>query len=144
MRLRLSPTIVTVDRGRFLLTLWKMKGGRDVRAHRFEVGIGSVGHATPAGMYFIQSKSRNPAWRAPDSDWVDQSLRGKTFLYDDPRNPFAGGFVSLGGTDGIGIHGTKFDPKVGARVSHGCIRMRTDEFLKLYDKFLIGSPVFIY
>jgi lipoprotein-anchoring transpeptidase ErfK/SrfK len=142
--LRIAPIIVTIDRERFRLTLWKMKRNRFVRKHRWEIAVGAVGHDTPAGMYFVSGKSRTPDWLAPDSDWVPVEMRGKVFPIDNPHNPFEGGFISLGGSDGVGIHGVKFDPQLGTRASHGCIRMATDSFLRIYDALPMGTPVFIY
>lgn len=138
------PSIVTVSRNRFSLKLWKVRKGRYAVSKRYAIAVGMVGHETPAGLYFVESKTLRPDWKAPDSDWVPLEDRGKVFLFDDPRNPFAGGFASISRKDGIGIHGTKFEPKLGERVSHGCIRMAVPDFLELFPRLKEGTPVFVY
>jgi lipoprotein-anchoring transpeptidase ErfK/SrfK len=108
------------------------------------VAIGALGHETPPGMYFIEAKNRKPDWRAPNADWVPEEKRGKIIKYDDPSNPFAGGFMSIANTDGVGIHGTKFEPQLGTKASHGCIRVSLDTIDKLIGSVALGTPVFIY
>lgn len=120
-----------------------MKGNAYVRERNYDVAIGSIGHATPAGVYLVNSKSRTPSWKAPDADWVPVEMRGVVYPFEDPHNPFEGGFISIGG-EGVGIHGTKFDPLLGTRASHGCIRMAVPDFLNVYDRIAVGTPVFIY
>lgn len=139
----LAP-ILTVDRDAFQLTLWKPRPGRYVPKRRYRIAVGMLGHETPAGMYFVEGKTTRPDWRAPDSEWVTPEDRGKVFYFDDPKNPFAGGFVSISREQGIGIHGTKFAPRLGERVSHGCIRMAVEDFLDLYRRVELNTPVFVY
>lgn len=142
--LRLTPALVDVDRERFRLALWQARGGRYKRTGRWPITVGALGYATPAGAYFVSGKSRTPAWLAPSSEWVAPELRGQVLPFEDPRNPFDGGFVSLGGTAGVGIHGTKFDPSLGSRASHGCIRMAVSDLLELYRRLPLGAPVLIH
>ena len=141
--LRLAPKLITIDRSRFRLTLWKMKGNNYVRARRYLIAVGAVGNTTPTGMYFAVAKSREPDWDNPATDEYDP------IPFEDPRNPFFGGFISLGGNpkeaaSGVGIHGVKFDPKLGTRASHGCIRMANEDILDIYDRVDLGTPVFIH
>lgn len=142
--LRLQPKLITVDRSAFQMSLWKMTGGRYHLKETFQIAVGQVGYETPVGMYFVEGKSTTPDWRAPYSPWVPEEDRGVLFPIDDPKNPFAGGFISIGDTDGVGFHGTKFDPKLGQAVSHGCIRMAVEDFNRLYDRVPQGTPVFIH
>lgn len=138
-----SP-MITVSKRAFTLTLWKIRKSRYVVARRFKIAVGMVGHETPVGMYLAEGKTKTPDWRAPDSDWVQPLDRGKVFKFDDPRNPFAGGFISISQREGVGIHGTKFEPKLGQKVSHGCIRMAVPDFEQLYPLVPEGTPVFVY
>jgi hypothetical protein len=67
----------------------------------------------------------------------------------NPANPFEGGFIALGGHpstrgDGVGFHGTKFDPQLGTRASHGCIRMAVPDFLNFWMKISPGTPVTVH
>lgn len=176
--LRLSPKLVTVDRGAFQMNVWRMNGSRYELRLTFPIAVGQIGHETPTGMYFIQAKTRTPDWLAPDSDWVPEEHRNMIapfwlpdyaamglvdmpsgFIPRDvknvplivdgdpvpnPENPFKVAFISIGDTDGVGFHGTKFNPLLGQEVSHGCIRMATWDIRKFYDRAPIGTPVFIH
>ena len=43
----------------------------------------------------------------------------------------------------IYIHGTKHEDKIGRPDSHGCIRMRNDDVIELFDLVEEGTPVTI-
>jgi lipoprotein-anchoring transpeptidase ErfK/SrfK len=143
--LRISPKLVTVDRASFMLTLWQLNSMNNYRRvlHR-QIALGQEGHETPPGLYFVDGKNRRPAWLVPNSEWAPKEMRGTVIPFESPQNPFAGGFISLNGGEGIGIHGTKFDPQLGTNASHGCVRMDVKDFDKLYPKIPVGTPVFIF
>jgi lipoprotein-anchoring transpeptidase ErfK/SrfK len=148
MRVRVLPRVklITINRGAFELRLWRrgISNSYTVELRR-RVALGLIGHETPTGTYWVQHKTRKPDWLAPDAEWVPEEMRGEVFRFEDPRNPFAGGFISIAGPEsGIGIHGTKFDPEVGTAASHGCIRMLVEDLDLLYTKVAIGTPVFLY
>lgn len=143
----LLPPIISISRPDFSLTFWSFSVlvRKFVPKRVYKIAVGQQGHETPTGMYFVEWKTRTPDWLAPNADWVlPPERRGKVFPFDSPDNPFDGGFMSVDQADGIGIHGTKFPPRLGENVSHGCIRMDTNQFLQLYSRTPIGTPVFIY
>lgn len=142
--LALTPTIITVDRGEFVLKLWKLQVRQYKVVARYPISVGAIGYRTTPGMYFVESKSRTPDWLAPDSDWVPEEKRGKLYKFGEPENPFLGAFISLAEAAGVGIHGTKDPASMGTRASHGCIRMVEADILKLYGKVPVNTPVFIY
>lgn len=120
--------------------------------YEFQIAIGVVGHHTRQGEYTVRSKSRTPAWLAPDwaqGEFLGKPVAGNEWSIDSPINPFEGGFISFEDDDpdndneGQGFHGTKFDPLIGTRASHGCVRMRTPDFLSIYDRVEVGTPVVI-
>ena len=41
----------------------------------------------------------------------------------------------------LGFHGTPNPELIGQAVSHGCVRMRNADVLKMYDRVQIGTPV---
>ncbi len=43
----------------------------------------------------------------------------------------------------IYIHGTPHEKEIGTPVSHGCIRMKNDEIIDLFQRIEIGTPVII-
>ena len=133
------PARIIVDRDRFRLFLyhWNHRTNRYRRTKTYKIAVGAVGTATPPGPYIVYAKSTWPDWKSPD---------GRIYEYTDKRNPFDGGFIALGGHpstrgDGVGLHGTKFPPKVGTRASHGCIRMLTGDFLDVYERVTVGMAV---
>lgn len=62
------------------------------------------------------------------------------------RIPNALGPRKLDLGNGYLIHGTHIynEDSIGRAVSHGCIRMRNEEVIKLYDLVPVGTPVYIY
>lgn len=126
---------------------------------RYPCTVGAVGTATPGGAYKITYKTPTPDWKVPDSVVSDNVKPGDIvpfyirddagelvldeggFPIENPENPFAGGFVSI--YDGVGLHATKFPPQTGTRASHGCIRLELDDFLELYRRVEIGTPIYI-
>lgn len=57
------------------------------------------------------------------------------------------GFNRLGAVDTmqryVYIHGTADEVQIGKQVSHGCIRMRNQDILELYDRVQVGERVYI-
>ena len=49
-----------------------------------------------------------------------------------------------GNDTAIRIHGTTDPGSIGRAVSNGCIRMRNEAVMDLYDKVPIGAPVYVY
>lgn len=92
-------------------------------------------------------------------------FRERKFTYEvwDPINPATGEDLILSrilwlrGTEpgknlGLGIdshqryiyiHGTQDEASIGTPSSHGCIRLKNDDIIKLFDKTTSGMPVFI-
>lgn len=148
-----APVFIVIDRDRFRLRHYSIGNQQRVRVREFPIATGVVGRTTPRGEYRVVNKSVTPAWQAPawaeGRDDEGNAIAGQVFEFEDDHNPFAGGFISIDDGDdandnsGVGIHGTKFDPRVGTRASHGCVRMRTDDFRGIYEKVPKGTVVVI-
>lgn len=41
----------------------------------------------------------------------------------------------------IYFHGTNHEDKIGQPVSQGCIRMKNEDVVKLFDQVVVGTPV---
>jgi L,D-transpeptidase-like protein len=41
------------------------------------------------------------------------------------------------------IHGTKHEDKIGTAASHGCVRMRNEDVIELFEMVNEGTPVVI-
>ena len=138
-----TRSFVMVDRDRHTLTLYRRRpwSSKFFKKAQYKIAVGAIGYETPLGMYVVHSKAKDPWWRAPDSDWVPEEMRGQSYPPGDPNNPLTGAFIKL--WNGIGIHGTRNLASLGTDASHGCIRMATEDVLALYEKVPVGTPVYI-
>jgi lipoprotein-anchoring transpeptidase ErfK/SrfK len=119
-------THLVVDRSTLFATLYR--GGREV--FRAPVGIGTSESPTPAGEFFIRDKLTK--FRSPFYGPVAFGTSARSpVLTDWP----GGGFV--------GVHGTDEPQLIPGRVSHGCIRLRNDDILRLARLLPVGTPVTI-
>jgi lipoprotein-anchoring transpeptidase ErfK/SrfK len=132
------PVVLTVDRSNFKLRLFK---GLELQK-TYDVRVGQQGLETPAGLYHIQNKAVDPAWSVPYSDWTGD-LAGTVVPGGTPENPLKARWMGI--FDGAGIHG--IDPStygtIGTAASHGCVGMRIDDVIDLYDQVPVGAPIYI-
>ena len=117
-------TRLIVDRARLTLTL--LRNGRAV--FRAPVGIGRAATPTPAGDFYVRDRLRRYASPFYGPVAFGTSAQSAT-LTDWP----AGGYV--------GIHGTSQPELVPGRVSHGCIRLRNADILRLARLLAVGTPL---
>jgi hypothetical protein len=117
-------TRVVVDTRRLTLTLFR--SGR--RVFRAPVAVGMRRWPTPHGLFYVRERLTDfhDAFYGPVA--FGTSARSET-LTDWP----GGGIV--------GIHGTDRPDQIPGRVSHGCIRMRNADILRLARLLPLGSPV---
>jgi L,D-transpeptidase catalytic domain len=123
---RFVHTRLVVDRERFTATL--LSGGCAV--FRAPIGVGQPQWPTPSGNFYIRDKLSgfgNPFY-GPIA--YGTSARSAV-LTDWP----GGGFV--------GIHGTSQPELIPGRISHGCIRMRNSDILRLSRLMPVGTPLTI-
>jgi lipoprotein-anchoring transpeptidase ErfK/SrfK len=106
-----------------------LRSGRPIL--RAPVGIGTAQAPTPRGRFYV--RNRLTRYRSPAYGPVafGTSARSET-ITDWP----AGGFVGIHGTDQPGL--------IPGRVSHGCIRLRNADILRLARLMPIGTPVRIH
>jgi len=103
-----------------------VRAGRTV--FRARVGVGRRRWPTPHGEFFIRNRLRGfqDATYGPLAFGTNAR---SAVLTDWP----GGGF--------IGLHGTNQPRLIPGRVSHGCIRMRNTDILRLDRKMPIGTPL---
>ena len=99
-------------------------------ARRYPVGIGADETPTPIGKARIDKRTKDQDWTHP--------ITGEVIAWNDPANLLGRVWMRLDpnqlGQDGIGIHGyTGEGPAVGIRASNGCIRMRNEDAMQLYN-----------
>jgi lipoprotein-anchoring transpeptidase ErfK/SrfK len=129
------PTYLTIDRGNFKLTLWKNLKVKKT----YDIAVGQSGLETPAGTYTIDDKQVNPSWHVPDSAWAGD-LAGQV-IPPGPGDPLVARW--MGFYNGAGIHGTDEPSSIGSAASHGCVRMRVDDVIDLYDRVPLNTPIYI-
>ena len=119
-------TRLIVDRRGLTATL--LRDGHPV--FHADIGVGQARSPTPRGHFYI--RNRLTRYRSPTYGPLafGTSARSEQ-LTDWP----AGGFV--------GIHGTDQPDLLPGRVSHGCIRMRNRDIIRLGRLMGVGTPVTI-
>jgi lipoprotein-anchoring transpeptidase ErfK/SrfK len=95
---------------------------------RVPIGIGRPGAATPTGRFYVRNRLTHLRERAYGPVAFGTSARSAD-LTEWP----AGGY--------IGIHGTDRPDLVPGRVSHGCIRMRNPDIVRLARLMPVGTPI---
>jgi L,D-transpeptidase ErfK/SrfK len=105
----------------------------------FPVGIGRAGSETPPGETTIVGKRENPSWRPPESIRAENPHLPK-IVPPGPGNPLGGHALDLGWA-GYVIHGTNKPYGIGRRVSHGCIRLNSQDAELLYALVPLGTAV---
>ncbi len=122
---------ITLNVPAFLLTLWQ--DGREVAT--YPVGVGLKAFPIPVGERRATRVILNPAWVPPDSEWVRESEGvepGERIPADDPRNPLGKIKIPLG--DAYLIHEAAKPSDIGSLVSHGCVRMLTEDLFDLTER----------
>jgi lipoprotein-anchoring transpeptidase ErfK/SrfK len=120
-------TRLIVDRARLRLTL--VRDGKV--AFRAPIGIGRSATPTPAGSFYVRDRVTRYASAFYGPVAFGTSARSHT-LTDWP----GGGFV--------GIHGTDRPDLVPGRISHGCIRLRNKDIVRLAAVLPVGTPLEIH
>jgi len=105
---------IVVDLDKKELTLTEQ--GRYIKT--YPVAVGKPSTPTPAGNWKIIQKTQNPG------------------------GPFGARWMRLSiPWGGYGIHGTNEPESIGQAASHGCVRMRNEDVIELYDIVPLGTSV---
>lgn len=98
---------------------------------------------TPHGVFRIQTKLKDPIWRKPDWAFVEEGERPPKDVSERFDFNVMGDFA-MGFGDGYFIHGTIYERLLGISVTHGCVRLGSDDLKKFYDRTKPGTPVYIF
>jgi len=98
----------------------------------FEVSVGGAKSPTPSGTFQITSQVANPTYYHPGV--VIPAGRG---------NPLGPRWIGLS-KKGYGIHGTNVPSSIGKGASHGCVRLRNRDIVRLYSMVSVGDIVEIH
>ncbi|WP_297584320.1 L,D-transpeptidase [Roseibium sp.] len=131
-----KPGSIIIDtNARFLYLVQK-----DGTARRYGVGVGKPGFEW-AGTHKITRKAEWPDWRPP------AAMRKRrpdlpAFMAGGPENPLGARALYLGSTL-YRIHGSNQPWTIGHAVSSGCIRMRNEDVMDLYQRVGVGTTVHV-
>jgi L,D-transpeptidase catalytic domain len=123
---RFVHTRLVIDRARLAATLYYDR--RPI--FRAPVGIGKPQSPTPAGRFYVRDKFSG--FGNPFYGPIAYGTSAKSPVLTDWPD---GGFV--------GIHGTNEPNLIPGRISHGCIRLRDSDILRLGRLMPVGTPLTI-
>jgi lipoprotein-anchoring transpeptidase ErfK/SrfK len=120
-------TWLKIDRRRLRLTL--LRSGRVVM--RARIGVGRSIWPTPGGRFYVRNRLSGRRLGP-----IYGPLAFGTSAHSSVLTDWPGGGV-------IGIHGTNQPGLLPGRVSHGCIRLRNRDILRLGRRLRLGTPITI-
>ena len=108
------------------------------RAVRYGIGVGRPGFRW-VGVKQITMKREWPEWRPPD-EMLKRRPDLPRYMPGGPENPLGARAMYLGSSL-YRIHGSNEPWTIGTAVSSGCIRMRNEDVIDLYDRVKVGTKV---
>jgi len=130
------PGTIVIDTHERLLYLVEDDG----KAIRYGIGVGRPGFAW-SGVKEVSMKREWPDWTPPD-----EMLRRRPdlprYMQGGPENPLGARALYLGSSL-YRIHGSNEPWTIGTEVSSGCIRMRNEDVIDLYDRVKVGTKVVV-
>jgi lipoprotein-anchoring transpeptidase ErfK/SrfK len=112
----------------------------DGTALRYGIGVGRPGF-TWAGVKTVTAKKPWPDW-VPPPEMLDRRPDLPGFMAGGPENPLGARALYLGSTL-YRIHGSNEPWTIGQAVSSGCIRMRNEDVIDLYERVKVGTKVVV-
>ncbi|NIA08235.1 MAG: L,D-transpeptidase family protein [Nitrospiraceae bacterium] len=103
------------------------------------VGVGKEGYSTKLSIYTVLSKVKNPVWVVPPSVRKEETDL-PPYVLPGPDNPL-GKYILRFSRLSYGIHGTNRPWGVGRRVSHGCIRLYSEDIASLFPLVPVGTLI---
>ena len=137
-RKEMPGTIVVDSDARYLY--YVLEGGKAIR---YGVTVGEEALAF-AGVAKVGRKAEWPTW-TPTED-IKKRMDVPNFVGPGPQNPMGARALYLyeGNRDTLyRIHGTNQPEYIGQAISSGCIRMRNEDVIDLYDRVKLNSMVVV-
>ncbi|MFB2549565.1 L,D-transpeptidase [Ensifer soli] len=134
------PGTIVIDTNNRFLYLVTGEG----QARRYGVGVGKPGFEW-AGTHKVTRKAEWPDWRPPAEMRARERAKGHDLpvhMAGGPANPLGARAMYLGSTL-YRIHGTNAPWTIGYAVSSGCIRMRNEDVVDLYERVDVGTKVIV-
>jgi lipoprotein-anchoring transpeptidase ErfK/SrfK len=98
---------------------------------------------TPRGAFKILNKIKQPWWRKPDWAFIEEGEKPPK-EESERLDPEMLGDFALGFGSGYFIHGTVYERLLGVSVTHGCVRLGSEDLKVIYDRVKPGTPVYIF
>jgi lipoprotein-anchoring transpeptidase ErfK/SrfK len=131
-----KPGTIIIDTPQRFLFLVQDNG----TAVRYGIGVGRPGF-TWAGEKKITGKKEWPDW-TPPPEMLQRQPDLPGWMAGGPDNPLGARALYLGSSL-YRIHGSSEPWTIGQAVSSGCIRMRNEDVMDLYDRVRIGTKVVV-
>jgi lipoprotein-anchoring transpeptidase ErfK/SrfK len=134
-----AGTIIIDTQARFLYLIEEPG-----KARRYGVGVGRPGFEW-AGEHKVTRKAEWPGWTPPAEMREREAANGKIlpeYMDGGPENPLGARALYLGESL-YRIHGTNQPWTIGRAVSSGCIRMRNEDVIDLYERVGVGTRVIV-
>jgi lipoprotein-anchoring transpeptidase ErfK/SrfK len=135
-----QPGDIVIDSSDKFLYLVQVGG----TARRYGVGVGKEGMGW-TGTETVTDKKVWPTWRPPAEMIVRERQKGRilpAMMEGGPANPLGARALYLGSTL-YRIHGTNAPWTIGTNVSSGCIRLRNEDVVDLYERVSVGTKVIV-
>ena len=101
-----------------------------------------VGDDAPWGQVFRARQATREVWRPGEDTKEDLVLTRILLLTGEEKGLNKGGNVDSFARN-IYLHGTNDEAKIGTPSSHGCIRLRNDDVIEIFDWLDVGMKVLI-
>ncbi len=128
-------TVIISTRKKYLYVV--QQGGT---AKRFGIGVGRQGFRW-SGEEKVSRKAEWPAWHPP-AEMREREPDLPIRMEGGEDNPLGARALYLGNTL-YRIHGTNLPWTIGESVSSGCIRLRNEDVISLYDMVKVGAKVIV-
>ena len=131
-----GPGTIVIDTRNKFLFLVEGNG----RALRYGIGVGRPGF-TWSGVKSISAKREWPDW-TPPTQMLARRPDLPRHMEGGPENPLGARAMYLGSSL-YRIHGSNEPWTIGTNVSSGCIRMRNEDVIDLYERVRVGTRVVV-
>jgi lipoprotein-anchoring transpeptidase ErfK/SrfK len=131
-----APGTIVIDTPSKYLYLVEGSG----RALRYGIGVGKPGFEW-AGIKHVSMKREWPDW-TPPAEMLQRRPDLPRHMEGGPENPLGARAMYLGSSL-YRIHGSNEPWTIGTAVSSGCIRMRNEDVIDLYDRVKVGAKVIV-
>jgi lipoprotein-anchoring transpeptidase ErfK/SrfK len=123
--------------------LYLMQGEPGTPIASYPVAVGKAGWETPTGRYQVEEMVENPDFLKVDDTVVPMRVIKR--IPPGPTNPLGQRWIGFARGEGwtLGFHGTPNPELLGQAVSHGCVRMRNEDVVKLYGLIQVGTAVVV-